>query len=85
MQSRASPGCWCLGLWGLVLRQHSSPSAPGLDVHFQLLRLGKGQECGGKGLLPGLDTLKAGILFKYLWSFASQPRAKLVFPKLHVE
>lgn len=40
------------------------PVCSGVECAFpQLLGLRKGQEGGGKRFLPGLDSLKAGILF----------------------
>lgn len=40
------------------------PVCSGVEWAFpQLLGLAKGQEGGGKGFLPGLDSLKTGMVF----------------------
>lgn len=51
----------------------------------ELLRLGKHQEGGGRGFVPRLDSIKAGMCLKYLLVFFSQLRVKFVFAEWDVK
>lgn len=60
--------------------------SPGFGWAFpEFLRLGKGQEGGGKGFVPRLDSIKAGRVLKFLLSLLSLLRVKLVFAEWGVE